>query len=181
MSDLNQTGTESGDCSPATDARPVERSEPFGGEPDFLSTALGVVLVTDARGLIVWANEPNQDVSGYSPAEVRGRFIWELAKPAQREAARRYFEHALSGHVSLGEHQPTHGEARQSQPGLERAVALAHELSQPLEVIASYAQAGLLQVRKRPFDADKLTDSLEKIALQIQLAAEILRDVREAR
>jgi hypothetical protein len=60
-------------------------------------------------------------------------------------------------------------------------VALAHDLSQPLEVIATYAQAGLLQLRKRPLDADRLTDSLEKIALQIQFAAEILREVREVR
>ena len=63
---------------------------------------------------------------------------------------------------------------------LERAMALAHDLSQPLEAIAMYTQAGLLQLRKRPFDSDKLVDSLEKIALQVQCAAEILRSVRES-
>ena len=63
----------------------------------------------------------------------------------------------------------------------ERALALAHDLSQPLEAIATYAQAGLLQLRKRPFDSDQLADSFEKIALQVQCAAEILRGVRESR
>jgi phosphoglycerate-specific signal transduction histidine kinase len=58
---------------------------------------------------------------------------------------------------------------------------LAHDLSQPLEAIATYAQAGLLQLRKRPFDKDKLANSLERIAAQVQTAAEILREVREAR
>jgi signal transduction histidine kinase len=71
--------------------------------------------------------------------------------------------------------------APQPQAGLERAVALAHELSQPLEAIAGYAQAGLLQLRRQPIDVDKLTSSFEKIALQVQSAAEILREVREAR
>jgi len=66
-------------------------------------------------------------------------------------------------------------------PSLERALALAHDLSQPLEAIATYAQAGLLQLRKRPFDSDELADSFEKIALQVQCAAEILRGVRESR
>lgn len=64
---------------------------------------------------------------------------------------------------------------------LERALALVHDLSQPLEAIATYAQAGLLQLRKRPFDSDELADSFEKIALQVQCAAEILRGVRESR
>ena len=64
---------------------------------------------------------------------------------------------------------------------LERALALVHDLSQPLEAIATYAQAGLLQLRKRPFDSDQLADSFEKIVLQVQCAAEILRGVRESR
>ena len=63
----------------------------------------------------------------------------------------------------------------------ERALALAHDLSQPLEAIATYAQAGLLQLRKRPFDSDELANSFEKIVLEVQCAAEILRGVRESR
>ena len=71
--------------------------------------------------------------------------------------------------------------APQPEAGLERAVALAHEISQPLEAIAGYAQAGLLQLRRQPVDVGKLTSSFEKIALQVQRAAEILREVREVR
>lgn len=183
VSEFKQNESEPGDYSPGFTQRP----EPLESESDFFSTmpglGSGVVFVTDARGLIVWVSKACQGVSGYSAAELRGRFIWDLAKPADREAARRYFERVVvGGPTELGaEERLTEEKAPQPQASLERAVALAHDLSQPLEAIATYAQAGLLQLHKRPVDADKLTNSLEKIAMQVQSAAEILRDVRESR
>ncbi len=186
VSDFKQTETESRGCLPDVNACVGERSEPLRDERDYLSAGLGilsgVVLVADVRGLIVWANKPAHEVSGDPPAELCGRFIWDLAKPVERETVRRYFEQALSSsrHLDI-EHRPTDDQARAGQASQDRAVVLAHDLSQPLEVIATYAQAGLLQLRKKPLDADRVIDSFEKIVLQIQFAAEILRDVREVR
>jgi PAS domain-containing protein len=183
VSEFKQTGSEPGDCSPNFAQRP----EPFESESDFFSTMLGllssVVFVTDPRGLIVWVSKALQGVSGYSAAELRGSFIWDLAKPADREAARRYFERVVVGGLTeLGtQERLTEQKAPQPQASLETAVALAEDLSQPLEAIAAYARAGLLQLRKRPVDSDKITNSLEKIIIQVQSAAEILRNVRESR
>jgi PAS domain S-box-containing protein len=187
VSKSKQTGTEPGDYSPAFGERVTECLEPSENECDFLSTVLGadggVVLVTDARGLIVWVNKTCQDISGCSAAELRGRFIWDLARRADREPARRYFERVLSRSLTeLGtrERLTEDDQEPQRRGSPDRAVALAQDISQPLEAIATYAQAGLLQLRKEPVDSDKLTDSFEKIALQVQSAAEILRDVRES-
>jgi PAS domain S-box-containing protein len=187
MSNFKQTGSEPRDRPPDFEERVAERSQPFEDERDFVSSLLGIVgaavIVTDARGVIVWVNKSCAGASGYPAAGLHGRYIWDLAPPADRETARRYFERILSGGLTvLGTEQRLPEEqARERQASLERAVALAHDLSQPLEAIGTYAQAGLLQLRKRPFDPDKLTDNLEKIATQVRSAAEILRDVRESR
>jgi PAS domain S-box-containing protein len=227
VSEFKQTESESRNSLPELEERLAERTNPCEDECDFVSTVLGivsaVVLVTDARGLIVRVNKACEDVSGCRAAELHGRFIWDLAPPEDQEVARRYFERILSDrltdsgteeirwcrrggpvrvlsartavlHDARGEIECVIGtalditeqrlaeeQARQRQASLGTAVTLAHDLSQPLETIAAYAQAGLLQLRQRPVDSGKVANSLEKIATQVQCAGEILRDLRELR
>lgn len=223
MSEFKQSESDSRGTSP--EERLAERTEPSEHERDLVSTVLGivsaVVLVTDPRGRVVRVNKACEDVSGYSAAELHGRFFWDLASQEDREAAKHYFEHIVSGRVTelgaqeirwcfrggavrrlsarsqalhdargqiecvictavdITEQRLAEEQVRQCKVSLDTAARLAQNLSQPLGAIAAYAEAVLLQLRKRLFDSDKLANSLEKIATQVQCAGEILRELRE--
>jgi PAS domain S-box-containing protein len=95
--------------------------------------------------------------------------------------ARGQIECVISTAVDITEQRLAEEQVRQCKASLDAAVKLAQDLSQPLGAIAAYAEAILLQLRKKPVDSDKLADSLEKIATQVQCAGEILRELRELR
>lgn len=60
----------------------------------------------------------------------------------------------------------------------ELATVLAHELSQPLSAIASYAEAGQQLLAHTPIDQDKLARNLERISQQSLRAGETIRHMR---
>ena len=95
--------------------------------------------------------------------------------------ARGQIECVICTAVDITEQRLAEEQVRQCKVSLDTAVRLAQDLSQPLGAIAAYAEAVLLQLRKRLFDSDKLANSLEKIATQVQCAGEILRELRELR
>jgi two-component system CheB/CheR fusion protein len=61
----------------------------------------------------------------------------------------------------------------------ELATALAHELNQPLAAISTHSEACLQHLRRGTLEPDKLTRSLEQIALQAQRAGHVIRELRE--
>lgn len=60
----------------------------------------------------------------------------------------------------------------------ELATVLAHELSQPLAAIATYAEAGQQLLAHTPIDPDKLARNLERISQQSLRAGETIRHMR---
>jgi PAS domain S-box-containing protein len=60
----------------------------------------------------------------------------------------------------------------------ELATLLAHELSQPLSAIASYAEASQQLLSYTPFDPERLARNLERINQQSQRAGETIRHMR---
>jgi PAS domain S-box-containing protein len=88
--------------------------------------------------------------------------------------ARGQIECVICTAVDITEQRLAEAEVRQCKVSLDTAV-------RPLGAIAAHAEAVLLQLRKGLFDSDKLANSLEKIATQVQCAGEILRELRELR
>lgn len=60
----------------------------------------------------------------------------------------------------------------------ELATVLAHELSQPLAAIATYAEAGQQLLAHTPIEPDKLARNLERISQQSLRAGETIRHMR---
>ena len=60
----------------------------------------------------------------------------------------------------------------------ELATVLAHELSQPLAAIATYAEAGQQLLAHEPVDPEKLARNLERISQQSMRAGETIRHMR---
>ena len=60
----------------------------------------------------------------------------------------------------------------------EMAAGVAHEMHQPLAVIANYANGGLVRYEKGTFDAAAAAESLESIARETLRAGNILRSIR---
>jgi PAS domain S-box-containing protein len=60
----------------------------------------------------------------------------------------------------------------------EMAAGVAHELHQPLAVIANYANGGLVRQEKGTFDGISAVESLESIARETLRAGNILRSIR---
>jgi PAS domain S-box-containing protein len=112
----------------------------------------------------------------------RGGAVRSLSARSQAlHDARGQIECVICTAVDITEQRLAEEQVRQCKVSLDTAVRLAQDLSQPLGAIAAYAEAVLLQLRKRLFDSDKLANSLEKIATQVQCAGEILRELRELR
>lgn len=68
--------------------------------------------------------------------------------------------------------------ARLSTMG-EMATGIAHEVNQPLSVIANYAAVGLQHLRKGQNEPAELTRVLQNIARQAERAGEVIRRVRK--
>jgi C4-dicarboxylate-specific signal transduction histidine kinase len=60
----------------------------------------------------------------------------------------------------------------------EMAAGVAHEMHQPLAVIANYANGGLVRYEKGTFDAAAAAESLESIARETLRAGNVLRSIR---
>lgn len=67
--------------------------------------------------------------------------------------------------------------ARLSTMG-EMATGIAHEVNQPLSVIANYAEAGLNRIRSGLASPEELGRDLERIVRQSERAAQIIRRIR---
>jgi two-component system, LuxR family, sensor kinase FixL len=61
----------------------------------------------------------------------------------------------------------------------EMSAALAHELNQPLTALANYARAGTLIAAADPLDAPQLRAVLEKVLLEANRTAEVVRRLRD--
>ena len=59
------------------------------------------------------------------------------------------------------------------------SAALAHELNQPLTALANYARAGTLIAAADPLDAPRLRAVLEKVLLEANRTAEVVRRLRD--
>ncbi len=70
------------------------------------------------------------------------------------------------------------GASRLSVMG-EMTAGLAHELHQPLAVIANYANGCIHRLEKETLDRPKLIESLQEVAAQSMRAGEILRRTRD--
>ena len=57
----------------------------------------------------------------------------------------------------------------------QTAAAIAHELNQPLTAISSYADVALHMLQSSNTNSQKLSDVLEKCALQAQRAGQVIR------
>ncbi|MEN6574868.1 MAG: PAS domain S-box protein [Phycisphaerales bacterium] len=60
----------------------------------------------------------------------------------------------------------------------EMASGLAHELNQPLCAIVNYSNGCLRLTRRRDYSMDTVKDSIERIAMQAQRAADIVKRIR---
>lgn len=153
----------------------------------------------ELHGRFIWDLAPTEDqkaarhyfervVSGHPDPDTQ-EIRWYRRGTSRTLSARSSVLHDARGQVKcvigtaldITEQRLAEEQARQRQASLTTAVRLAHELSQPLEAIATYAEAGLLQLRKRPFDSGKLANGLEKMAALVQRAGEILQDLRALR
>jgi len=60
---------------------------------------------------------------------------------------------------------------------IQTAAAIAHELNQPLTAISSYADVALYMLRNGNQNPQKLSDVIEKCALQAQRAGQVIREL----
>jgi signal transduction histidine kinase len=60
----------------------------------------------------------------------------------------------------------------------EMASGLAHELNQPLCAIVNYSNGCLRLTRKKDYSMETVRDSIERIAIQAQRAADIIKRIR---
>jgi signal transduction histidine kinase len=61
----------------------------------------------------------------------------------------------------------------------EMSAALAHELNQPLTALANYARAGSMIASADPVDARQLREVLDKVLLEANRTAEVVRRLRD--
>ncbi|MHC4213166.1 MAG: PAS domain-containing sensor histidine kinase [Planctomycetota bacterium] len=100
-----------------------------------------------------------------TPAGIRAMIV-DITRQRETELQARQHQEQLQ-HVS-----------RLSTVG-EMASGLAHEINQPLSAIMSYANASLQSIKTRDTDIEKITENLNKVALQSKRAGEIIRRIRD--
>lgn len=116
-----------------------------------------------SRVLISWRNTVLRDESGRVQYVIgTGLDITEQRKA--EELARQHLEEV--------------SRLQRLQTVNELATLLAHELSQPLSAIASYAEASQQLLTYVPFDPERLARNLERINQQSQRAGETIRHMR---
>jgi len=92
---------------------------------------------------------------------------------------RRAVERVAAHERALRERSRALDEAQRIASTAELAAALAHDLSQPLSAIGTYARASQLLAERGPDDHAKLVDTLGQIAAETARAGQYLRRMRE--
>ncbi len=93
----------------------------------------------------------------------------------QRRAAARIAEHELA----LREHDRALAQAQRTASTAELAAALAHDLSQPLSAIGTYARASQVLAQRGDADRSQLIDTLGRIAQESARAGQYVRRMRD--
>ena len=93
----------------------------------------------------------------------------------QRRAAARIAEHELA----LREHDRALAQAQRTASTAELAAALAHDLSQPLSAIGTYARASQVLAQRGDAGRSQLIDTLGRIAQESARAGQYVRRMRD--
>ncbi len=101
-------------------------------------------------------------------------YLGALSDERQRSAAR------IAGHErALREHGRALADAQRVAATAELAAALAHDLSQPLSAIGTYARASRVLAEKGASEHARLGETLEQISQESARAGQYLRRMRE--